>query len=118
MKLIISIDGRTGSGKSILINKLRDELKKIYGLDVPHYSCGQYYRSHIQGKIPNECVDEAMIAFMVSVYKNNDVAIIDGRSVSFAIKAADVLKSDKPFLSVLLDVDKDVQLTRLLDRIQ
>ena len=118
MKLIISIDGRTGSGKSTIINKLRNELKKIYGLDVPHYSCGQYYRTHLQGKIPNESVDDAMIAFMVSVYRNNDVAIIDGRSVSFAIKAADVLKSDKPFLSVLLDVDKDVQLTRLLDRIQ
>lgn len=118
MKLIISIDGRIGSGKSTIINKLREELKKIYGVDVPHYSCGQYYRTHLQDKIPNDRVDDAMIEFMVSVYENNDIAIIDGRSVSFAIKTANVLKSDKPFISVLLDVDKDVQLTRLLERAQ
>ncbi len=118
MKFIISIDGRTCSGKSTLIQRLQEELKKEYGIDVPYFSCGQHYRSNLQGKIPNEQVDDEMIKFMRSVYTDNDVAIIDGRSVSFAIKSGNVLQSDKPLLSILVDVDKDVQLSRLLERVQ
>lgn len=116
MKIIISFDGRTCSGKSTLIQKLQEELKKKYGVDVPCFSCGQHYRSNLQGKIPNEQVDDEMIKYMRSVYINNDVAIIDGRSVSFAIKSGNVLQSDKPLLSILVDVNKDVQLKRLLER--
>ncbi len=117
MKFIISIDGRVCSGKSTIISELQKELKKRYGIDVPYFSCGQHYRTNLQGKIPNELVDDEMIKFMRSVYENNDVAIIDGRSVSFAIKSGDILQSDKPLLSVLIDVDKDTQFSRLLDRV-
>lgn len=117
MKFIISIDGRTCSGKSTIILQLQNELKKRYGISVPYFSCGQHYRTNLQGKIPNELVDDEMIKFMRSVYENNDVAIIDGRSVSFAIKSGDILQSNKPLLSVLIDVDKDVQFSRLLDRV-
>ena len=91
MKFIISIDGRVCSGKSTIISELQKELKKRYGIDVPYFSCGQHYRTNLQGKIPNELVDDEMIKFMRSVYENNDVAIIDGRSVSFAIKSGDIL---------------------------
>ena len=118
MKFIISIDGRVCSGKSTIISELQKELKKRYGIDVPYFSCGQHYRTNLQGKIPNELVDDEMIKFMRSVYENNDVAIIDGRSVSFAIKSGDILQSDKPLLSVLIDVDKVVQFSRLLDRVK
>lgn len=118
MKFIISIDGRTGSGKSTIISKLQERLQKIYNTEVPTFSSGQYYRTHLQGKIPNDQVDDEMIKFMRGVYEHNDVAIIDGRSVSFAIKTADILTTDKPLISILVDVDKDVQLERLLARQQ
>ena len=114
MKFIISIDGRTCSGKSTIIQLLQQKLKEVYGIDIPCFSCGQYYRTNLHNKIPKEQVDDEMIKFMRFVYEQNDVAIIDGRSVSFAIKSADILQSDKPLLSILFDVDKDVQLSRLL----
>jgi len=118
MKFIISIDGRTCSGKSTIIKLLQQKLKEIYNIDIPYFSCGQHYRENLQNKIPNEQVDDEMIKFMRSVYENNDVAIIDGRSVSFAIKSGDILLSDKPLISILFDVDKNTQLSRLIERVK
>lgn len=118
MKFIISVDGRICSGKSTIIQLLQQRLKEIYNLDVPCFSCGQHYRTHFHNKIPKELVDDEMVKFMRSVYTDNDIAIIDGRSVSFAIKSGDILVSDKPLISVLIDVDKDVQLSRLVQRME
>jgi len=118
MKFILSIDGRVCSGKSTIIKLLQQKLKELYDIDVPCFSCGQYYRDNLQNKIPKEQVDDEMIKFMRSVYENNDVAIIDGRSVAFAIKSGDILLSDKPLISILVDVDKDTQLARLIQRVQ
>ncbi len=118
MKFIISIDGRICSGKSTIIKLLQQKLKEIYNLDVPCFSCGQHYRTNFHNKIPKEQVDDEMIKFTRSVYTDNDIAIIDGRSVSFAIKSGDILVSDKPLISILIDVDKDVQLSRLIQRME
>ena len=104
MKFIISIDGRICSGKSTIIKLLQQKLKEIYNLDVPCFSCGQHYRTNFHNKIPKEQVDDEMIKFMRSVYTDNDIAIIDGRSVSFAIKSGDILVSDKPLISILRDI--------------
>jgi cytidylate kinase len=116
MKFIISIDGRTCSGKSTLIKLLQDELKNRYGIDVPNFSCGTYYRNILRGKFPNELVDDEMIKYVRSLYTDNDFAIIDGRSVSFSIKTGNITMSNKPLISVLLDVNKQDQLERLLER--
>ena len=118
MKFIISIDGRMCSGKTTIIQLLQQKLKEIYHMDVPCFSCGQHYRTNFHNKIPKEQVDDEMIKFMQSVYTDNDVAIIDGRSVSFAIKSGDILLSDKPLISILFDVDKNTQLSRLIEQSQ
>ena len=118
MKFIISIDGRICSGKTTIIQLLQQKLKEIYHMDVPCFSCGQHYRTNFHNKIPKEQVDDEMIKFMQSVYTDNDVAIIDGRSVSFAIKSGDILLSDKPLISILFDVDKNTQLSRVIERVQ
>lgn len=118
MKFIISIDGRMCSGKSTIVQLLQQKFKDVYHLEVPCFSCGQHYRTNFHNKIPKDQVDDEMVKFMRSVYTDNDVAIIDGRSVSFAIKSGDILLSDKPLISILIDVDKDVQLSRILQRVE
>ena len=56
-KLIITVDGRVCSGKSSLIEGLLKQLSQYYGYEIPHYSCGKYYRETLREKLPNELDD-------------------------------------------------------------
>lgn len=117
-KLIITIDGRVCSGKSSLIQGLLEKLSQYYGHEIPHYSCGKYYRETLRETLPNELVDDAMIAYVRDIYKNNDVAVIDGRSSNFSLQDGFELADDKKVISVLCDVNKIKQVERIKSRKQ
>ena len=120
MKLIITIDGRNCSGKSTIIKFLQEELKKTYNIDIPYFSSGQYYRDFLMNKIPNEKVDDEVVNYINNIYKDNDLAIIDGRGVLFAIESMNntELNRDKILISILVDVEIVIQIDRLLKRIK
>lgn len=117
-KVIITIDGRVCSGKSTLIQGLLNRLSQYYGYNIPHYSCGEYYRNHLRTRLPNELVDDAMIDYVHQIYQNNDRAIIDGRSSGFSLQGWEKLTDEKKLITVLCDVNQVEQVDRIKARHQ
>jgi len=115
-KMIITIDGRVCSGKSTLIENLQKKLSQYYGHNIPHYSCGEYYRNVLKKNLPNEQVDNAMIEYVRNIYETNDVAIIDGRSSGLSLANYLGCRVDKPVISILCDVNKEEQVNRIRNR--
>lgn len=115
-KIIITVDGRVCSGKSTFIDALQKELSQHYGYNIPHYSCGQYYRDVLKKSLPPEQIDDAMITYVHNLCHNNDVIIIDGRSVCFSIEQEIHNLKDKVLFSILCDVNKIEQIDRIKKR--
>lgn len=114
--MIITIDGRVCSGKSTLAKKLVEELSQYFGYNIPHYSCGEHYRNILKRTLSNELIDDAMIKYVQSIYKNNEVAIIEGRSSAFSLVNYSAYCLDKPVISILCDVNKAEQIDRIRNR--
>lgn len=55
----------------------------------------------IKESLPNEQVDDAMIAYLHKIYQHNDVAIIDGRSAGFSLQevSSSLKKMTEAFLN-------------------